>query len=284
MQSFPRPTKTYHTTTYDRIAKHHGFDGTGKTVLITGGASGIGYSFAQAFARAGVARIAIVSRSSEQQQQAKTELEQLFPSTQIVLYQASVTAHAQINNIIRELNTIDVLILNAAIAHGRKTATELNIEEVQTAFEVNTIASFNLVKAYLQTPSPPATTKTIINISSGAAHMVNPYRLAYGAIKAATAQIMQSFAAEQKNNDNVKIFSFHPGSFYTPGVAENMPKSMMQWEDINLPADFALWLAGPESAFLHGRHLWANWDVDELVMLRDKIATDVNFLTIGLVQ
>ena len=57
----------------------------------------------------------------------------------------------------------------------------------------------------------------------------------------------------------------------------------MQWDDLALPGDFALWLAGPESGFLHGRHVWANWDVDELVALKRKLENDRSFLTIGLV-
>lgn len=80
---------TYHSTTYDRIARHNGLDGQGKTILITGGASGVGYSISKAFAEAGVARLTIVSRSPGPQQKAKTDLEAAYPSTQILPYQAS---------------------------------------------------------------------------------------------------------------------------------------------------------------------------------------------------
>ena len=107
-------------------------------------------------------------------------------------------------------------------------------------------------------------------------------RVGYGPSKAAAAQMMQHFAMEQKVED-VKIFSFHPGAHYTPGVAQVHPKDAMQWEDINLPAHFVLWLAGPESDFLHGRYLWAHWDVDELLVLKDRVASDPFFLRIGLV-
>lgn len=33
---------------------------------------------------------------------------------------------------------------------------------------------------------------------------------------------------------------------------------------VSLPATFNIWLASPESRFLKGKYLWANWDVDEL--------------------
>lgn len=31
-----------------------------------------------------------------------------------------------------------------------------------------------------------------------------------------------------------------------------------------LPADYAVWAASPEASWLHGRFVWAHWDVDEL--------------------
>jgi NAD(P)-dependent dehydrogenase (short-subunit alcohol dehydrogenase family) len=280
-QSMPRPTKTYHPTTYDRIAKHNGFNGQGKTILITGGASGVGYSISKAFAEAGVARIAIISRSHVDQEKAKTDLEAAYPSTQILPYQASITDSIRMIDILKDLGTVDVLILNAAVAHRRAKGTEISTQEIHDAFDINVIAAFNLTKAYLAMPLPAAGCKTIINISSAAVQMSGG-RVGYGPSKAAAAQMMQQFAAEQKGDD-VKIFSFHPGAIYTPGVAKHFPKDAGMWEDINLPAHFALWLAGPESSFLHGRYLWAHWDVDELIALKDKLANDTSFLKIGLV-
>lgn len=281
-ESWPRPTKTYHTTTYDRIARHNGFDGKAKTVLITGGATGVGYSLSKAFAAAGVARIAIVSRSPGPQEKAKAELEAAYPSTQILPYQASVTDTGRMTEILQELGTVDVLVLGAAMLHRQAKATEISVQEMQDVFDTNVIAAFNLTKAYLATPLPAAGRKTIINISSAAAQQRSPYRVGYGPSKAAVTQVMQHFAFEQESDD-VRIFSLHPGAFYTPTVAKHFAKDASNWEDINLPAHFALWLAGPESGFLHGRYVWAHWDVDELIALKDRLAKDRSFLTIGLV-
>ena len=280
-EKLPRPTKTYHATTYDRIAKHHGFNGQGKTILITGGASGIGLSIARAFAGAGAARIAIVSRSSGPQEEAKADLEAAYPSTQIIAYQASVTDSARMTKILQELKSVDVLVLSAAVAHRRAPGAEISEQDVQDAFDINVVATFNITKAYLAALQPTIGNKTIINVSSAAAQ-ISGMRVGYGPSKAAAAQMMQHFAMEQKVED-VKIFSFHPGAHYTPGVAQVHPKDAMQWEDINLPAHFVLWLAGPESDFLHGRYLWAHWDVDELLVLKDRVASDPFFLRIGLV-
>ena len=32
-----------------------------------------------------------------------------------------------------------------------------------------------------------------------------------------------------------------------------------------------LWLASPEAAFLRGRFVWSNWDVDELMAMKNEI-------------
>jgi NAD(P)-dependent dehydrogenase (short-subunit alcohol dehydrogenase family) len=117
MRCLPRPTKVYHSTSYDRIAKKHGFEGEGKTVLITGGATGVGYSISKAFAGAGIARLAIVSRTLGPQQKAKTELEAAYPSTQVLLYQASITDHVRMKEVLQEFGCVDVLILCASVYH-----------------------------------------------------------------------------------------------------------------------------------------------------------------------
>ncbi|PYH86355.1 putative NADP(+)-dependent dehydrogenase [Aspergillus uvarum CBS 121591] len=281
-ESFPRPTRTYHAHTYDRISKHHGFHGAGKTILVAGGSSGVGYSICQAFAEADVARIAIISRSPGPQATARAALEAAHPTVQIVTYAASITDHARMAAILDELGPVDVLVLSAAVVHRLGPATAVTAAEMQAAFDVNVLAPFHLVQAYLSTALPAAGTKTIIHVSSAAAQTRSPGRVGYGPSKAAATQVMQHVAAERAN-PALRVFSFHPGAFYTPSVAVHYAEDATPWEDINLPAHFARWLAGPESAFLNGRYLWAHWDVDELMALRDRVERDSSFLTIGLV-
>ena len=98
--------------------------------------------------------------------------------------------------------------------------------------------------------------------------------------------MLQHFAAEQDTlpERRLRIFSYHPGAFYTPSAEKNIPKDAFEWEDIRLPADFAVWLAGPQSDFLHGRWVWAHWDVDELIALKERVEREKGFLTVGLVQ
>lgn len=53
---------------------------------------------------------------------------------------------------------------------------------------------------------------------------------------------------------------------------------------VKLSGDFAVWLASPEAEFLNGRYVWAAWDVDEMIAMKDKVASDPGFLTMSLVK
>jgi hypothetical protein len=51
-----------------------------------------------------------------------------------------------------------------------------------------------------------------------------------------------------------------------------------------LPGNFAVWAASPEATFLHGRFVWANWDVEELKhgTVGKQIQEDEHFLKVGI--
>jgi hypothetical protein len=52
---------------------------------------------------------------------------------------------------------------------------------------------------------------------------------------------------------------------------------------VDLPRDFAVWLASSEADFLHGRFVEALWDIDELKSgpVRERIDNDYYFLKVG---
>ena len=95
---------------------------------------------------------------------------------------------------------------------------------------------------------------------------------------------MSFFAAEHRpEKDGVRMFSFHPGVFYTEFFSRSYAKEDAKWGDINLPGHFCVWLATPEADFLHRRFVWAGWDVDELIAIREKVEREGMFLKMGLV-
>jgi hypothetical protein len=53
---------------------------------------------------------------------------------------------------------------------------------------------------------------------------------------------------------------------------------------VELPANFIVWLASPEAAFLKGRFLWSNWDIKELKEKIEYFAENPSSLTLGLLN
>ena len=70
-------------------------------------------------------------------------------------------------------------------------------------------------------------------------------------------------------------------TYRAPGFADNI-----FWSDLDeLCGAFAVWLATKEAQFLHGRFVWAAWDVEELSTgsLRKRIDEDPYFLKASIV-
>ncbi|KAK5739292.1 hypothetical protein LTR17_005398 [Elasticomyces elasticus] len=282
----PAEIKTYHSSTYDRISPSTTkFDAKGKTVLITAGATGIGYSISESFAKAGVARIIILQRRESVLATAKEALEKAYPNTKVETYSASQSDSQRMTEIIQSVGEIDVLIPCATYAGDMKPPTkDKNTEQLAEVYMVNVVGLFHMVREFLALPATASGgPKSVIHVSSNASQMCFPGGSGYCSSKAAANQIITHFAFDDPNG-NVKFYSLHPGAVWTALAEENVPQSAVVWEDIKLPGDFAVWLAGPEATFLNGRFVWAAWDVDELIAMMERLASDSNLLTITLAK
>lgn len=210
----PRPVKTYHSEPYDRISPSKTtFEAAGKTVLVTGGAAGIGFEISKAFAEAGIARLIILSRSSGPQIEARKKLHANFPKLEIELVQAAITDNARMKEVLTSVGPIDVLVLNAAATHPSDVATiDLKDGVMEDVFNTNVLGPWNIVKTYLSLPAPSSGTRTVLNVSSGALHLYMPRNGGYGASKAAFTQMMSFLADEYSpEKDGIRLLSFHPG-------------------------------------------------------------------------
>lgn len=68
--------------------------------------------------------------------------------------------------------------------------------------------------------------------------------------------------------------------FFGEGAAAQ--KSKTGTDTLQLPADFAVWLASPEARFLKGRFVYANWDVEELKQVcEERWKSEPDFLKVN---
>ena len=211
--------------------------------------------------------------------------------------------------IIQSVGEIDVLIPCATntssfeggtAVHPTKT---IKTENLAADYTVNVIGLFHMVREFLALPSTASGgPKSVIHVSSCAAQLYIPGMAAYCSTKSAANQIVTNFGFDEPEG-NVKFYSYHPGSIATPLATEYVPADGVTWEDgeffvpqiaglglflmnfaVKLSGDFAVWLASPEANFLNGRYVWAAWDVDEMIAMKEKVASDPSLLTMSLVK
>lgn len=296
-QSFEMPqpnsqnsfTKTYHKTPYAAIdPTQPSLSAAGKTVLITAGHTGIGFSVAQNFAVAGAAHVILVARRTEILEKSANELSSKYPKTKFHHFTSSITDHVKIGETFSEIRStissdVDVLVTSAAYA--TVDSLDLTSKELAASFETNLFANSNLVKEFLANDQEPGKEKVILDISTAAAHLLIPKTRAYSVSKLAFTQWLAHLQHDMIDK-NVRIHSFHPGVVMTDaaramGILDESKSG--DTDDVQLPGQFAVWLASKEATFLKGRFVWANWDVQELVEIKGRIESNPELLKVGLI-
>ena len=291
MSRFPSFTKAYHQTTYpaiDPTKPEH--SAKGKTVIITGGGSNsIGGSIALSFARAGAERIAVVGRTEKTLLGTKSKVEAECPSTTVLVSTADISDPESVGSAAHHIRVTlgawDIFVHNAGYLPHATSLAGADTDDWWKGFATNVKFPHIFAKHFLTKCRPNA---TFISLSAGVVHLpasMTPGLSSYSASKLAVLKLNEFLAAE---NPTLRVFNVHPGIVETPmhekywneqGGKDAAPEA----DDVALPADFTVWLATSQAEFLRGRFLWANWDVDEMVGMKDKIESDPLLLapTIG---
>ncbi|RFU77310.1 hypothetical protein TARUN_4928 [Trichoderma arundinaceum] len=268
----------------------------GRTVIVTGGNSGIGFAIARGFVRASAKRVIILGRRPDVVKSAAEQLSKEaegFGSSAVVEGRVCDIASLESTEALwtglqKEGIFVDVLVLNAA-AHGATTPILQNgLKNVWADYEANVRSALDLTERfYKQTGKGADSRKFLVNISSIAGYMwqsMAPERPTYGMTKNVSTLLVQQIAKDTDVND-LQIISFHPGGVLTDmarssGVGEALG---IPFDDENLPGQTAVWAASREAEYLHGRFFWANWDVDEVkAVLSKQISEEPGFLKVGI--
>jgi NAD(P)-dependent dehydrogenase (short-subunit alcohol dehydrogenase family) len=208
-------------------------DMTGRTVVITGGNSGIGKATADALARLG-ARVVITSRDPKRGSAAVTELRRISGNDDVTCVPLDLSDLASVracaNDLLDRLDEIHVLDLNAGGVLSRRTET---VDGFETQFQANHLGHFLLSQLLLDRLRRSAPARIVVLSSWGHTQArggldfndlqweARPYR---GSFVYSATKLMNLYftfeLARRLAETGVTVNALHPG-FVSSGFAMN---------------------------------------------------------------
>ncbi|WP_404713887.1 SDR family NAD(P)-dependent oxidoreductase [Sphingomonas sp. MMS24-J13] len=236
----------------------------GKSVVICGGARGIGRACAEAFVREG-ARVAIFDWNADLLAEARQAMGHDILAVQVDVSDAASVdaAHAQA---IETFGAIDVGFNNAGINSPPRAIEDTSEEDWDRVINVNLKGIWLCTRAQVR-HMRPRNRGSIINTTSNVAFTGAPGFAAYVAAKHGIVGITRTVALELAKTE-VRINAIAPGTVRT-SLGGEMRKFVDPFADAlirkGLPigrfgepsevADAVLWLASPRSSFALGSTL-----------------------------
>ncbi|MBN8830676.1 MAG: SDR family oxidoreductase [Sphingomonadales bacterium] len=239
----------------------------GKSVLITGGASGIGFAAAQAFAREG-ARVALLDWNAQTLGQATDALR--ATGAQVIGVEVDVSSAAQVDaahaRVIETFGGIDAAFNNAGIGPAFRPVEEVSEDEWDRVIAVNLKGIWLCVRAQMRHMKPRGS-GSIVCTTSNVAFAGAPGAVAYVAAKHGIVGIVRTAALELATT-GVRINAVAPGAVHSaigkdrPAVIDPYPDALIRqglpigrWGQPSEIADAVLWLSSPRASLALGETL-----------------------------
>lgn len=223
------------------------------TILITGGASGIGKGLARYFYQHGN-KLVIVGRDTSKLNKLQTEL------PNIITKQCDLSKHEGINELISYCRTchpdINILINNAGIEHNGLFNSETSISDIIILEEISTnlTAPILLTKGFI----PSLVQKkeaAIINISSALVFYPKINAAVYSATKSGLHHFTQALRI-QLDHTSIRVFEVLPPLTDTP-LTQSNPYKKITVE--YLVKEFALAFENNQTTIYIGKTKWVYW-------------------------
>lgn len=214
------------------------------SVIISGGAQGLGLAVARQLAGEGCRKITLTGRSEEKGRAAVAELKQLGADA-IFLASDLADPHACLASVeaaIKHHGSINALV-NSGASTARGSLVETSVERYNELFDTNTRGPFffmqGVVRHLLETRQPGS----IVNVLSINIHCGQDFLTAYSGSKGALATMTKNTANAYARN-RIRCNAVSPGWMDTPG------EHAIQKSVHNAPSD---WLAKAEATKPFGK-------------------------------
>jgi NADP-dependent 3-hydroxy acid dehydrogenase YdfG len=191
---------------------------TGKSVLVTGGGSGIGLAVARMCLEAG-AKVAIAGRDAQKLHRAADALN---GGERLIAHAADVTDVEQVEKLVSAVTStfgrIEILVNNAGANIKERTFRELTPARWNYLLGANLNGAFYCTRAVLP-QMRERKDGLIINVNSISGKRSNPLGgVGYNAAKFALRGLAMGLAAEERGN-GIRVTSIYPGEVDTPILA-----------------------------------------------------------------
>jgi len=237
---------------------------TNKTVLITGGGSGIGLEIAKTLAQKGN-KVIITGRTADKLEKAASALQN------VSTFASDINKEDDINKLVAYLTEkhggLDVLINNAGQASAYELSAEANaFEKAGAEIQTNYLAVIRLTEKLLPLLSKQ-TEAAIVNVTSIVVFAPNAFIPTYAASKAALHSYTQTLRFSLAKTTAIKVFELFPPLVDTDfskdiGGANGIPPSAVAEQfiegfendnyeiHVGATADiYKLFLSSPQEAF-----------------------------------
>ena len=183
-------------------------DFSGATYAITGAASGMGAACTRLLIGMGATVIGI-DRNADAGEAMRAELGESFDFRQVDITDEEGVAALAIT-LAAQYDSVDGLVNCAGVFTHNQRAENLPVADFRRAFEVNTIGTFVVCRAFFPLLQKAKSGAGVVNIASQAALVSLPEQGAYTASKGALTALTRSLAIDWAR-DNVRVNAVCPG-------------------------------------------------------------------------